>query len=161
MKTSKICFKCGAEKSVDDFYRHAAMADGRLGKCKTCTREDVKANRQENRAHYVKFDRLRSRQPDRQVARTAYAKTERGVAVSRKAKADWEHRNPQKKAAATKVHNAIRDGRLERKPCEVCGVKAQAHHFDYSRPLDVIWLCSAHHSAYHVIERRLAELRTA
>ena len=52
---------------------------------------------------------------------------------------------PEKYRARTKVGNAIRDGRLIRKPCEVCGQKAHAHHEDYSKPLDVRWFCPLHH----------------
>jgi hypothetical protein len=37
----KKCFKCGKEKPIDEFYRHKAMADGHLGKCKDCTRKDT------------------------------------------------------------------------------------------------------------------------
>lgn len=37
-------------------------------------------------------------------------------------------------------------GRLVRKPCEACGSeKSQAHHDDYSKPLDVRWFCFKHH----------------
>ena len=43
------------------------------------------------------------------------------------------------------LNHAIRDGLLTRKDCEVCGRKGQAHHDDYSRPLDVRWLCFYHH----------------
>jgi len=44
------------------------------------------------------------------------------------------------------VSNAIRDGRLSRQPCEVCQApEAQAHHADYSKPLEVRWLCFRHH----------------
>jgi len=33
---------------------------------------------------------------------------------------------------------------------EVCGAEnAQAHHDDYSRPLDVRWLCDTHHRQHH------------
>jgi len=58
-------------------------------------------------------------------------------------------RNPLKYAARNAVNNAIRDGRLQRKGCEVCGKKAQAHHDDYSKPLDVRWFCFEHHRALH------------
>lgn len=48
------------------------------------------------------------------------------------------------------VVRAIRSGVLTRGPCEVCGATpADAHHEDYSRPLDVRWLCERHHGAAH------------
>lgn len=37
---TKVCFKCQQEKALTDFYVHKRMADGRLGKCKTCTKAD-------------------------------------------------------------------------------------------------------------------------
>ncbi len=39
MKT-KICFKCGVDQSLDDFYAHPQMGDGHLNKCKECTKID-------------------------------------------------------------------------------------------------------------------------
>ena len=57
-----------------------------------------------------------------------------------------------------KLHNgarsvtklAIRAGILKRLPCEVCGsTDADAHHEDYAKPLDVRWLCPAHHRQHH------------
>jgi ribosomal protein S27AE len=48
------------------------------------------------------------------------------------------------------VYQAIRRGELVRQPCEVCGAtKVHAHHDDYSKPLDVRWLCSRHHRLHH------------
>jgi hypothetical protein len=39
---------------------------------------------------------------------------------------------------------------MERGACEVCGVaNAQAHHDDYTKPLDVRWFCQAHHGEAH------------
>jgi len=47
-------------------------------------------------------------------------------------------------------NKALRDGSLVRQPCEVCGTKeVHGHHSDYSKPLDVIWLCSKHHGEEH------------
>jgi hypothetical protein len=38
-----------------------------------------------------------------------------------------------------------RRGKLVEQPCEVCGAKAEMHHPDYSKPLEVRWLCTRHH----------------
>lgn len=40
-------------------------------------------------------------------------------------------------------------GKLIPKPCEVCGEKAQKHHDDYSKPLEVRWFCARHHQRHH------------
>lgn len=52
--------------------------------------------------------------------------------------------------AKSMVNHAIRDGKLKREPCEVCGKEpAQAHHDDYNYPLKVRWLCQDCHAKWH------------
>lgn len=55
----------------------------------------------------------------------------------------------EKRVARLAVTHAIEAGRLERKPCEVCGKVAEAHHDDYSKPLEIRWLCRRHHARVH------------
>lgn len=44
----------------------------------------------------------------------------------------------------------VRRGKVKKKPCQICGEKnSQAHHTDYSKPLDVVWLCRRHHLETH------------
>ena len=44
------------------------------------------------------------------------------------------------------VHQAIKKKKLTKNKCKVCGnPNSQAHHEDYTKPLDIIWLCSKHH----------------
>jgi hypothetical protein len=63
---------------------------------------------------------------------------------------EWQERNPEKRAAQVAVGNAVRDGKLVRQPCEVCGnPKSDGHHDDYSKPLEVRWLCRTHHMEHH------------
>lgn len=63
--------------------------------------------------------------------------------------------------ASARVLNAIKAGRLTRQPCEQCGATpTDGHHDDYSRPLDVRWLCRRHHRQLHG-KRRAAESTAA
>ena len=63
-------------------------------------------------------------------------------------------RRPEDHAARERVRQkarrAISNGLLVKGACERCGdMKVHAHHEDYSRPLDVNWLCPLHHSERH------------
>lgn len=48
------------------------------------------------------------------------------------------------------LYSARRRGKISKMPCIKCGSdKSQAHHEDYSSPLDVVWLCDFHHKSRH------------
>ena len=48
------------------------------------------------------------------------------------------------------MNNALRDKRIEKTPCEICGdVNVEAHHDDYEYQLNVRWLCFRHHRELH------------
>lgn len=47
------------------------------------------------------------------------------------------------------AHVYLYRGKIDRLLCEVCGEDAEMHHPDYSKPLEVIWLCRAHHKELH------------
>ena len=147
--TSKTCFKCKTEKPFEAFYKHAAMGDGMLGKCKECTKLDVHKHRQDNLEKVRSYDKMRASMPHRVAARAEYAQTPAGKASSARAHKASELKYPERKKATEMVNNAIRDGRLHTHPCWVCGLKAQAHHPDYDHPLDVVWLCRPHHMQAH------------
>lgn len=59
--------------------------------------------------------------------------------------------HPVETKARSAVNNAIKAGKLVRGPCEVCGStkRIHGHHRDYSKPLEVQWLCASHHKAAH------------
>ncbi len=61
----------------------------------------------------------------------------------------WQINNREKINAHAKVHRAVKNGTLIRsKTCELCGTdkgKMEGHHDDYSKPLDVKWLCRLCH----------------
>lgn len=140
----KTCFKCGIEKELSEFYKHSEMADGHLNKCKECTKKDNKKTRNDNIEYYRAYDRERAHEPHR---------LEHLIRQSKK----FRKENPQKYWAHRVVSNAVRDGKII-KPnyCSVCyrtGVRISGHHHDYSKPLDVVWVCQVCHSAIHKKEK--------
>lgn len=83
-------------------------------------------------------------------ARRAYQKTNNGAAAHTKAAKAWRKKNKRKSRAHSKVSYEISKGNLIRKPCEVCGGgNTEAHHDDYAEPLNIRWLCHAHHNQWH------------
>lgn len=147
----KTCKACKSEKQNDCFYAHPKAADGFDSTCKECRKERVRANRREKIEYYREYDRLRSNIPKRVLARAEYAKTENGIIACNLGKSAWAERNPKKKAASTAVGNAVRDGKMTKKPCEICGStkRTHGHHDDYDKVYDVRWLCPQHHRDWH------------
>lgn len=129
----KTCFKCQRELPFSEFYRHKQMADGHLNKCISCTKEDSIKNRLKNIEKYREYDRHRGSRQSKEYCK------------------EYRNRFPQKYKAHCIVNNAIRDGKLFKERCCVCGSseKIHAHHDDYLKPLNVRWLCSACHSQWH------------
>ena len=82
-------------------------------------------------------------------------KATRDLKKQNKSIKDWEKKHPDRRAAHREVFKAKRNGTLVAQPCKECGdTNVQAHHEDYSKPLEVIWLCRIHHYEY---DKRLKE----
>ncbi len=47
------------------------------------------------------------------------------------------------------ARNAKHMGLIKILDCEICGNKAEMHHDDYNKPLDIKWLCRKHHLEIH------------
>jgi hypothetical protein len=139
----KKCFKCQCEKPLDAFYKHSMMQDGHLNKCKECTKKDTLENRQAKLEKYRQYDRMRASMPHRVAQRSEINKR-------------WFEQHPDRKRAQTKLGRALQKGLVKKQPCIVCGaLKSEAHHPDYSRPLDVVWMCTPHHAQTHAMARKL------
>lgn len=148
----KTCKKCNTEQSLSSFYKVRGNKDGLSGKCKTCTKKDVRENYRKNIDHYKQYDKERAMLPHRVKARKLYEKTEAGKLSIKKAREKYKKNNPNKRKAQVMVGNAIRDKKLFKEPCEVCGTEERihAHHDDYLKPLNVRWLCASHHRQWHI-----------
>ena len=133
----KKCFKCGKQQPLTEFYAHARMADGLLGKCKACCRSYSTEYRTKHIDKCRAYDSARALLPHR-VKMAIELQRLRRIADRRK---DICH---------NKVIRAVSKGLLVRMPCQVCGdKKTVGHHESYDRPLDVVWLCQIHHVARH------------
>lgn len=147
----KTCLTCKEIKSLDRFdtYLEAGSKLRRDPHCKECRRAKWRAP--EYKA--------------KKAARTAKARVE-----GRKTASDQAHAAkrrelfPEKESAKSAVRNTLRKGEMVRPAvCESCNKSPpparggrsaiQAHHDDYSKPLDVRWLCIACHVAHHAQEK--------
>lgn len=90
-----------------------------------------------NIEHYRQYDSMRASQPHRmKLAKETLKKYRAG--------------HPERAKANGAVNRAVRSGKLEKWPCQVCGdPKSVGHHPDYDNPLGVVWLCQTHHKAAH------------
>ncbi len=147
---TKRCFKCGEIKPLSEFYKHPEMLDGHVNKCKECNKKDVIENRLKREDYYKAYDRLRSTLPHRKEAKSEYGKREEVKERKRKLVPKDPLTAKKRKDAAVAVSNAVRDGRMSREPCFICGnPDTQGHHPDYDRVYDVVWLCTKHHGEVH------------
>ena len=136
-RLEKECFKCKAIKPLTEFYKHPAMADGHVNKCKECNKNDVTNNRNKNIEKVRAYDRERGKKPERIKANTEITRA-------------WREEDKRRSHAHSSVSYAIQRGYLVRQPCCRCGEsKSVAHHEDYDKPLDVMWLCQPCHKQRH------------
>ena len=62
----------------------------------------------------------------------------------------YHQRYKTKKRARNLVYLAIKEKRLTKGICEICkSTKVEGHHNDYTKALEVIWLCNKHHRELH------------
>lgn len=128
----KRCAKCNCDKPESEYY-------ARDRACKTCRIAAVKQRRLTNPA-VREYDRQRAKLPRRIAQRVRNTQL-------------WRERNPDGYRAQTAVGNALRDGKIVREPCGVCASteNVHAHHKDYSKPLEVVWLCARCHHRLHAL----------
>lgn len=148
----KECRECFTVKPLSDFYKCAKMFDGHFNKCKECAKAKVTAHRNKNIEAVREYDRKRSKQPHRLKANRDNSKQYRDSGRHGVVNKKYRDDNPEKYRAHNILNNAIRDGKIK-KPykCEVCDKRRtlHGHHDDYSKPLDVDWLCAQCHNGRH------------
>jgi len=148
---SKKCTKCGETKPVESFHKRSdGKGGGRRSHCAVCINAWHKQYQINNR------DKIRKRQAEYgkseigMAKKKLYRQSEKGRVLRALSCKRHKENNPIKTKARVATHHARRAGRLIRLACEVCGEpKTEAHHDDYSKPLEVRWLCRPHHIEHH------------
>jgi hypothetical protein len=144
----KTCFKCGGTKPFADFYKHPAMGDGYLGKCKACAKADVAARVERKKVDpmWVMAERARCRDKARRERANGIKRFYPGLQKR------WQKNHPLKRRAHNIANEAVRSGKLVSPGnCRDCGSPGplQKHHPDYSQPLLIEWLCTGCHGKRH------------
>lgn len=129
MEKTKICFKCGRELPLSEFYKHPKMGDGHLNKCKDCTRADVRTNYIEKSKldTYMEKERARGRE---KYARLGY----RGRLSDEQCKKRELY--PRLRSAKQALNISVRD-------------TEELHHWNYNNILNVIVLNRRLHRRVH------------
>jgi hypothetical protein len=148
----KVCRQCKVEKELDKFYKHSKMADGHLNKCIVCVKENVKNYRLLN-LEKVKLEvKKRAKDPNRVASKKKYEQSEKGKLAKKRAMDSYKERYPMKRASHIMVGSALLTGKIV-KPncCSECNSskKIEAHHDDYTKPMELRWLCEKCHKEWH------------
>ena len=67
---------------------------------------------------------------------------------------NWSQTHKYQKKARNSINNGIRANKVKRGSCLFCEtIKTDGHHYDYSKPFEVIWLCQKCHKKLHAVLR--------
>lgn len=154
----KVCRRCGEEKDNSNFNKHPKPKDGLSPYCKDCVREYDRARRNTPEGR----EKLRAAQ--RRYNNSKKGKQKhlewRSKPKNRKSVNDrvakYRKQNKLEVSARLQLARAVNDGEVVRgEVCEDCGRKSdtiEGHHNDYTKPLEVEWLCSRCHGKRHRIK---------
>jgi len=142
---NKTCFVCKKIKNINEFHSNKNSNDGFRYSCKICTLTMNKKWKKDNYdINLISNRRWIKLNPDKIRE------------YKRNHKARFKKRHPEIVSAWSAIYRAVRDGKIKSKPCVQCGGinNIHAHHPDYSKPLDIIWLCYYCHRKLHADARK-------
>lgn len=171
----RTCRKCNIEKDDSQFGKLKCSKDGINPRCRQCCCDSVKrsnkspeaiANKKIYVANWQKENREKRLQQSREwyernldraremslESTRKYLSTENGRKKAKERANKWDKSNPEKRRVHDRTMYAVETGKLIRpEKCSSCDKECvpHAHHEDYSKPYDVIWLCSYCHFKLH------------
>lgn len=180
----RICSKCQKEKNIDDFTKDKRKSCGRSMECYECHRnrnkeyskrmpEEVKKRKLQKRSEYGQRNKEAINKRLRENNRADHKKKEY-MKKYRDAHKDkiraymngWREKNWEKVLAHSAVKDHVDRGNIIKpSKCPICNSsdhRIEAHHSDYSKPLEIVWMCQICHLAIHQRineEKRLSDHR--
>lgn len=156
----KKCTKCGIEKQTTEFHKDKIKKDGLRSYCKICASETAKkyreANPEKSREHTRKWQKANPEKHRKRERKWRESNPKKFRAITKKTREKY----PEKNNARNKFRSGIRAGKIIRPTncsrCDFVGM-IEGHHYDYSKPFDVIWLCRKCHAKEHIRLRELEE----
>jgi len=136
----KQCTKCREVKPLAEYYKDRRRPRGLQSKCRSCANSQVSLWRQKNKSKVLEQERRRFRDnPQKRKLK----------------KQRYRDKWPEKTGAQQVLRSRVYRGTIQKpSACSACGAShpkhlIQGHHEDYSKPLDVIWMCASCHNAIH------------
>ena len=146
----KTCQMCNERKDLALFGKDASKEDGLSYRCKECVNAVRRVKREAIAA--TKSPDWKKKTQDIEAYRKAWREAHPGYSTAKKK--EWYSKHKDRLRVKDAVKYALRTGKLVKTPCQVCGeLEVQGHHPDYSRPLDVVWLCRKHHHEIHTTQQ--------
>ena len=170
----KRCCRCKIEKEVSEFGKRKDTNDGLQYMCKICLKQYFQSNKEkrnqcqkqyyqmnkEKKKQYYQLNREKKKEYQKQYVQmnkeTIKEYQKQYVQLNKEKMRDYRNqyyrRNPEKDKARVKLNDAVQSGKIH-KPlyCSSCDSDRhlEAHHTDYSKPLEVTWLCKSCHVDLH------------
>ena len=166
---TKWCYKCKRPLPIDRFGSNHSKRDGLSTECRECKRAQDRQYFHNNReACLTRMAEYRLEHREELRARALeYSRSTRGREVNNVAKRRYYYKHHDVCLARMKLHrqinaakyiarytisNAVKLGKVTRpNTCSACNkpCNVHAHHDNYSKPLDVRWLCRKCHGRIH------------
>lgn len=146
----KACRLCYIYYPLNNFHKKSNSKDGHNSICKQC-KGAVEAERYLIKRTQITFNRREKycENPDKFKAANKKWK-EKNPDNFIKSLRKYRSTNRLKENARRSVLKRVIRNKITKSPCLICkNPKVEAHHTDYTKPFDVMWLCKSHHTAWH------------
>ena len=136
MEQTKVCSECGQEKPLSEFNKRRSSPDGLQERCRAC---------------FSSYNKARYWSDPQRFKNDVRKYREENLENVFETRMEMCEKNPCEKNAREAVTLAIKLGYIEKPDhCLGCGrpdseSRVTAHHHDYTKPLEVVWVCSTCH----------------